>query len=162
VLLTRAARRCVDGACYVHSISALTRALLLGTLFTPISWFAQTAHAQDPSIASITVTARRRVEKLQNVPLPISVISGAELRRHGTDQMQQLQFSVPWRRESAQSFAYYGPNYNKGLSPAVAAFDNAYTQTVADPTYIQCRRFWPGYLSRHAQARSHRGFARDL
>jgi iron complex outermembrane receptor protein len=75
--------------------SALTRALLLGTLFTPISWFAQTAHAQDPSIATITVTARRRVEKLQNVPLPISVISGAELRRHGTDQMAQLQFSTP-------------------------------------------------------------------
>ena len=77
--------------------TSLTRALLLGTLLTPILPLHQQAQAQDPGqkLGEITVTARHRVEKLQNVPLPIAVISGAELRRRGNDQMQQLQFSVP-------------------------------------------------------------------
>ena len=72
-----------------------SRTWLLSTLFTSVSLLGPHASAQDPKVTDITVTARRRVERAQDVPLPITVLSGAQLRLRGNDQLQQLQFSVP-------------------------------------------------------------------
>jgi iron complex outermembrane recepter protein len=47
------------------------------------------------NIEEITVTARRREENLQDVPVAISVLRGDDLDAKGVDSIQQLQLEVP-------------------------------------------------------------------
>src|ERR1700744_3469297 len=47
------------------------------------------------TIGEVVVTARRRVERLQDVPVAVSAISGAQLATAGINQVQQLQFAAP-------------------------------------------------------------------
>ena len=62
------------------------RAILLATLILPAPLFAQAEVPADQPAASdtIVVTARRREESLQNVPLPVSVFSERQLTSTGT------------------------------------------------------------------------------
>jgi iron complex outermembrane receptor protein len=61
------------------------------------------AHAQYVSprphptdvIEEVRVTARRRSEKVQDVPISITVLTGRQLQREGITQVQSLQFIAP-------------------------------------------------------------------
>ena len=63
-----------------------------------LPWSVGWAHADDASISAlrpIIVTAERRVQNLQNVPVAITAITGAEVRREGIHNMNTLATSVP-------------------------------------------------------------------
>ena len=66
-----------------------------------IAWAAQataTADATEAAAAGVqdvVVTARKRSEKLQDVPISITALSGATLAQQGVSQIQQLQFEAP-------------------------------------------------------------------
>ena len=47
------------------------------------------------SIQSVTVTARKREERGQDVPQSLNVISGAALENAGVTQLEELQFRIP-------------------------------------------------------------------
>jgi iron complex outermembrane receptor protein len=46
-------------------------------------------------VTEVIVTARRRSERLQDVPIAVSAISGAQLDAKGVFEVQQLQYEVP-------------------------------------------------------------------
>jgi len=51
--------------------------------------------ATQPSIGDIVVTARKTEEKLQNVPIAVTALSGAALKQQTIQGVQDLQFHVP-------------------------------------------------------------------
>jgi len=64
--------------------------------------FALTAAAQDSTTASqgaaldeVVVTAQRRVENLQDVPIAATAIPGEQLHAKGVDRLGDLQFAAP-------------------------------------------------------------------
>ena len=81
------------------------RALLLASLAIPVPSFAQTPDAEPQAAASdaIVVTARRREESLQDVPLPVSVFSERQLTSTGTYNVSRLAQIQP-------VIQYYGSN----------------------------------------------------
>lgn len=68
-----------------------------------ISWAAQSAVIADVAVGAISasgvedvvVTARKRSEKAQDVPIAITALAGAKLAQQGISQIQQLQFEAP-------------------------------------------------------------------
>jgi outer membrane receptor protein involved in Fe transport len=54
-----------------------------------------TTHAAEGTLEEIVVTAQRRVERLQDVPLAITALSGADLAEHGVRQAGDITASVP-------------------------------------------------------------------
>ncbi len=55
----------------------------------------QSPEANPTGLEEITVTARRREENLQNVPVQASVVTPAVLQASGTFTPSQLQFAAP-------------------------------------------------------------------
>ncbi len=84
----------------------MKRTALLGTaaliVFAAAPAFAQTAPAPadtaaaaDYEPAEIVVTAQKRSERLQDVPVAVSVITGDQLERQGALNLENLQYQVP-------------------------------------------------------------------
>ncbi len=73
------------------------RATLLGTagllLYTP--GFAQQAAPDAPVIEQVTVTASKRTEKLQDVPVSVTALTGAQLEQEGATQFTDYASRVP-------------------------------------------------------------------
>jgi len=70
------------------------------TLLFAVPAFAQTPTDAAPQASSadsgdIVVTARRREESLQDVPIAVSAISGAQLQKSGVTDVQGLQYRTP-------------------------------------------------------------------
>ena len=66
-------------------------ALLAGGILAPASLQAQTtAAAEAAADGDIVVTARRVSERLQDIPLNVAVVTGAELRARGIDNLMEL------------------------------------------------------------------------
>jgi iron complex outermembrane receptor protein len=86
-------------------MSALSRTRSIHFLSTILAgavapWWAMAAHAQDASasddaLPEITVTAERRVESSQKVPLAIQSIDGEALARTGYTSVTDLQYTMP-------------------------------------------------------------------
>ena len=71
--------------------SASMMALLAGGILAPASLQAQTTAAADAAAdGDIVVTARRVSERLQDIPLNVAVVTGAELRARGIDNLMEL------------------------------------------------------------------------
>ena len=51
--------------------------------------------ATQSAVAEVLVTARKRSEHIQDVPISLSAVGGARLAREGVSQVQQLQYEVP-------------------------------------------------------------------
>ena len=78
----------------LHSYSCLPVATLLGWgLIAPA--FGQSAATEGGRLEEVVVTAQKRAENLQNVPLTISAYSGEELANVGVDSTQNLQTVTP-------------------------------------------------------------------
>ncbi|MCB5184787.1 TonB-dependent receptor [Methylobacillus gramineus] len=96
----------------------------------------QSAEVSDQNtLGSITVTARRRTEKEQDVPAPISVIKGEQLEATKIYQVQDLQQLLPnftaqfiHARQSSVAVRGIGNNTaNEGLEGSVGIYlDNVY------------------------------------
>jgi iron complex outermembrane receptor protein len=115
------------------------RAILLAALSAlPATALAQYAHPRPKPtdiIEEVHVTARRRSEKVQDVPIAISVLTGRQLQRIGATQVQDLQFLVPSTNISLPNprqtnFAIRGIGNNPatdGLSSSVGIYiDDVY------------------------------------
>src|SRR6202165_3051755 len=63
---------------------------LVGCALLPLA-----THAAEGTLDEIVVTAQRRVERLQDVPLAITALSGADLAEHGVRQAGDITASVP-------------------------------------------------------------------
>ncbi len=67
---------------------------------------AQTGGADDSVVSEIVVTAQKREERLQDVPVAVSVVSGAAIAASGAVNLEGAQYLVPtlnfrrryWRR----------------------------------------------------------------
>ncbi|PSJ39603.1 TonB-dependent receptor [Allosphingosinicella deserti] len=94
------------------------------------------AHAADDSAVAnasdeIFVTARKRAETLQDVPMAVTAVGGAELERRGVQDVNDLTaevpglFTAPGSVNNSADFAYLtmrGVGFNAGLEPAVGVF----------------------------------------
>ncbi|ALJ14459.1 TonB-dependent receptor [Sphingopyxis macrogoltabida] len=75
-------------------------ALMAGTALLPVAAYAQdtvsgVAESTDSLPGDIIVTAQRYKQRLQDVPLSVSAVSGDELAARGTTDLKDLQYSVP-------------------------------------------------------------------
>ena len=99
--------------------------------------FAGIAHAQETppgdafALEEIVVTARKRSEALQDVPLSISAISGEELDQRNVQDVSGLYaqtpglYTAPGSVSSTSDLGYLtmrGVGFNAGLEPAVGVF----------------------------------------
>lgn len=75
-----------------HLAAAATAAVIAGSL--PIHVFAQDG-ASTQGLEEIVVTAQKREQKLQEVPMAVTAVSGAQLEQQGITQFQDLLRSVP-------------------------------------------------------------------
>ncbi|NLR73323.1 TonB-dependent receptor [Novosphingobium sp. ERN07] len=82
--------------------AALLASVALGVVAVPQAAFAaenaaddQASETAQPSSAEIIVTANRREERAQDVPISITAISADSIRERGLTQLQDLQASVP-------------------------------------------------------------------
>ncbi|MBL8266959.1 TonB-dependent receptor [Steroidobacter sp.] len=75
-----------------HLAAAATAAVIAGTL--PLNVLAQEA-ASNQGLEEIVVTAQKREQKLQDVPMAVTAVSGAQLEQQGITQFQDLLRSVP-------------------------------------------------------------------
>jgi iron complex outermembrane recepter protein len=64
---------------------------------------ARSAEASKPGIEEIVVTARKREENLQDVPISISALTSEELRAKGVSKPEDLQMSTPGLEIRTQS-----------------------------------------------------------
>ncbi|MFQ3595600.1 MAG: TonB-dependent receptor, partial [Sphingomonadaceae bacterium] len=63
---------------------------------SPLAAFAQTATAEDSLFAGeIIVTAQKQEQRLRDVPVTISAITGEQMIRIGVNQFDQLSAFVP-------------------------------------------------------------------
>ncbi len=110
---------------------------------------ANDAHAQ---IETVVVTAEKRSENIQKVPIAVSALSGATLDAHGTTGFQQLQNSVPSLRFGAGVTGGENVITMRGLgsqnttpggdSPVAYSVDGVYLQrtTAIDPEFYDIER----------------------
>jgi iron complex outermembrane receptor protein len=81
-------------------------------------------------LETVVVTARKRSENVQDVPIAVTAVSGADLEASGTSQIQQLQFQAPGLvvvtpNPRQTSFAIRGLGNNpaaNGLSASVGLY----------------------------------------
>ena len=76
----------------IHSVLVATTAL---AAFAPLPAFAQDTAASEAIEDAIVVTARRREESLQDVPIAISAFSGAALERQGALDITEISQAAP-------------------------------------------------------------------
>ena len=64
---------------------------------TPAAAFAQTPPAEDigPQVEEVIITAQRREERLQDVPVTVSAFTGAQLERRGIESSEDLTKITP-------------------------------------------------------------------
>ena len=111
-------------------------ALLSGLAFiVPTTASAQSAQSAEPGqvgLAEIVVTANRREERGQDVPIAITAISPERLEQQGINKEQDLQASVPslvvgpngQGSRDSQSFTLRGQGATFQASPAVVVYLN--------------------------------------
>jgi iron complex outermembrane receptor protein len=83
------------------------------------------AQAQTGALEEIVVTARRREERLQDVPMVVSAFSSDEIARRGIDTITDLAFEVPGLNFYSLSGGGLGSPVVRGLSKTnISGFEN--------------------------------------
>ncbi len=90
----------------------MIRTTLLATaaLFISLPAMAQEVAQADEDSLEIVVTAQKRTERLQDVPVAVSVVGGAQLERLGAQSLENAQYLVP-----ALNFRKSGTTINQSL-----------------------------------------------
>ncbi len=99
---------------------------------------ADSARASDERPGDIVVTAQRRTERAQDVPVAVSVVSGKELLDRSLHDVQQLQYAVPSLQANARSSAPgVGDYFIRGVGTAVFSNSIEYdVSTVIDDVVL--------------------------
>ncbi len=81
----------------MKAIFAVAGLFMLGTLGLGYPDVAEAESARDQSqgIEEVIVTARRREETAQAVPIPVSALSGDQLRERGITEIKNIEQIVP-------------------------------------------------------------------
>jgi iron complex outermembrane recepter protein len=110
--------------------------------------YAQTAEdaVDESKIADIVVTAQKRFQNLQDVPVAVSALAGDELQSRGVSETSDLQGFVP----SLQITTPYGrtqPNFAlRGVSVA-----NEFSSSTASPVGIYVDEVYQSFRASHGQ-----------
>lgn len=100
-------------------------------LTTTTAWAEDAAGKPEPDEGEVVVTARKRTEALQDVPLSISAVTNAELDRRNVQDVNTLYgqvpglFTAPGSVSATTDLGYLtmrGVGFNAGLEPAVGVF----------------------------------------
>ncbi len=128
-------------------LQQLTLGSALCALAVPLA--PQQAHAQssDPVVLDeIIVTAQRREQNLQDVPVSVSAFSPAELERQGITDTSDLMGALP----NIQVTSAYGrtqPNFSvRGISVA-----NEFSASTASPIGVYVDEVYQGFRASHGQ-----------
>src|SRR5882757_7622034 len=112
--------------------------LALSTLLCSTAWRAGAAEADAAAgvtLEEVTVTAQRRAESLQNVPIAITAVTAADLQRNGIHELGTLSGQVP-----GLTFSPFAPGQNiVSLRGVSSNDDGAGTDSVAvfvDDVYL--------------------------
>jgi iron complex outermembrane recepter protein len=89
--------------------SAVTSLFVLASTMATPAW-AQAAADDEANSAEIIVTAQKREEKLQDVPVAVTVIGGAQIAAQGGINLENAQYLVP-----ALNFRKSGTSINQSL-----------------------------------------------
>ncbi len=106
---------------YSRSVQSLKLALLVGVAAFPAELLAQGMDSTSCNAAEageIIVTAQKRSERLQDVPISIQALSSLEIEQKGLTQVAQLPLSIP-----ALRINYAGTNIQpsiRGIGSLVA------------------------------------------
>ena len=115
-------------------LKSTMRLILVGTSFIALGTtpaFAASADNVTESDADIIVTATKRAENIQDVPMSITAVSGDQLEQRGINTISQLQGTVPSLRFAISNTARnsgvflrgIGQNgTNQGIEPSVGVF----------------------------------------
>jgi iron complex outermembrane recepter protein len=79
-------------------LMSLVRGVPVGLSLFALAWASMVsmpAWADDQELEEIVVTAQKRTERLQDVPLPVSAVTGDQLRSAGVANAQDLRFASP-------------------------------------------------------------------
>lgn len=89
------------------------------------------------ALEEVTVTARKRTENLQDVPISITALDSDALRASGTNSLGDLYASVPNFEYSDSGFSTFSQVVIRGVisSDSLAGFETA-TGTVVDDVYV--------------------------
>ena len=132
--------------------SGLVTAVLLTTpAFADTMTAEASAQPVEDSATEVVVTARKRTEALQDVPLSISAVTGAELERRNIQDVNGLYgqvpglFTAPGSVNNTNDLAYLtmrGIGFNAGLEPAVGVFiDGMYQPQIGfDAAFLDLQR----------------------
>ncbi len=77
----------------IHPVALLALATVLAASAMPVA--AQTAPAGAAETGDIVVTAQRREQRLQDVPVAVSVVSGASLQRQNITTLEDMSARLP-------------------------------------------------------------------
>lgn len=98
--------------------------------------FAQTSSDPSPSIEEVIVTAQRRAENLQSIPISVSVITATTSQELGVDGTSSLESAVPGL-EFTRSLNNATPSLRGiGTNPAAPAGDESAVAMYVDGVYI--------------------------
>ena len=73
----------------------ITGLLAISALFSAGAWAADTPAESAPSLSEIIVTAQKRSENIQDVPVSVMAVSAQELRDAGVKDIKELQVLTP-------------------------------------------------------------------
>ncbi len=120
---------------YVRALLATT-ALFTAPSAPSLAWADEAAASAAADVGEVLVTARRRSEKLQDVPVSVQAISGATLAAKGTIDLQTLIAQTPGLNSTGgnpRNFSVtirgigYAPTAADGLDNAIGVyFDGVY------------------------------------
>ena len=131
------------------TIDAVVRSALVGGALTAAM---PVVAAEDGALAEVVVTARKRTETLQDVPLAVSAIDAATLQVQGianiTDtyaRVPNLYFTAAGGASPTSDYQYLtirGVGFNGGLEPAVGVFiDGMYQPQIGfDTSFLDADR----------------------
>lgn len=114
-----------------HSESEQKRPSLLGRLFASVALVATSsattqssvALAQELAVEEITVTARKRAESIQDIPLTVTAFSGGDLEAAGISDLRDLQKFTPGLNFFSNVDRGFGQVLFRGMNNAVPVGD---------------------------------------
>lgn len=124
----------------------LSTTMVSGFPFQAIAQETAPAEEADTGIADIVVTAQKRSQNLQDVPVAVSALAGEELQSRGVSETSDLQGFVP----SLQITTPYGrtqPNFSlRGVSVA-----NEFSASTASPVGVYVDEVYQSFRASHGQ-----------
>ncbi len=135
-----------------HHRSGIVGAAVRGILLAGAVAAAIPVYAAEVALDEVVVTARKRAETLQDVPLPVSVIDASALEAEGITNITEtysripnLYFTAAGGASPTSDYQYLtirGVGFNGGLEPAVGLFiDGMYQPQIGfDTSFLDAER----------------------